>query len=94
VFFEAPPQYYPQQAYAAPQQRQQQRPAATVRGQMPNKEQARPRTVAAAPVAIPTPEQLGIGSARKPNSEQPVQRTASAAVAIPTPEQLGIGATR
>jgi hypothetical protein len=93
VFFEAP-QYYPQQAYAAPQQRQQQRPAATVRGQMPNKEQARPRAVASAPVAIPTPEQLGIGSARKPDSEQPRRGIATGAVAIPTPEQLGIGAAR
>jgi hypothetical protein len=92
VFFEAPPQYYPQQAYAAPQ-RQQLRQA-TVRGQMPNKEQARPRSVASAAVAIPTPEQLGIGSASKPAAEQPRQRTTSPPVTIPTPEQFGIGATR
>jgi hypothetical protein len=61
---------------------------------MPNKEQARPRPVAAAPAAIPTPEQLGIGAAKKPGAEQPRQPTAVAPAAIPTPEQLGIGATR
>jgi hypothetical protein len=57
---------------------------------MPDKEQARPARVAAAPVAIPTPEQLGIGAAKAP-----ARASASAApLAIPTPEQLGIGATR
>jgi hypothetical protein len=63
-----PMQYAPQQGYPAAQRPQAKAPApqpTTVRGQMPGKEEARPKAAASAPLSIPTPEQLGVGAMRK-----------------------------
>lgn len=56
------------QGYAMPrQQPRPQQPAATARGQSPSAPTPPPTPRrAAAPLSIPTPEQLGVGAAKKP----------------------------